>query len=702
MTKTLSGPQTNYTNSGTTNAIVVSGASFSSNLVNSGTISGGSATGILVESGSTIDGTISNAGKITAPGTGIFVGSVVEGGIVNRIGASIDATFYGIRVQNVSTFTGGISNNGVVSARSGINVEQFQTLTGGVTNAGTISAGKSAIRVQNGALFSGGILNNSGGLISAAFATSGNAINVNLISTFAGGITNAGTIVNETYDAISISEVSTFTGGVSNIGTISGIGSAVGIYVSSVGQFGSSLGGGITNAGLIHAYSDIDFGTVSTFFGGIVNTGTILGTRGGIFISQVGQFGTAASGEITNTGVISVASGPGITVESGSVDVFDLGEIVAGSGALAIGLFNGTDTLTLGSGYNIVGSVEGSGADILQLGGSGSGSFNLNSVGTQYTGFNTFNVVGGNWTVSGAGYEWNIGSGATLQLASGGILSAPVVSSGGTLDVLAGGTAVNVTLDRGGSLIVAPGGVVDGEVETIALGSGLFHSTASSGVTLELLSGATGSRTTIDAGGTELVTFGGTELVPTVANGGTLIVASGGTVELSGGIVPTLFAALPGATVEFISGSFPAPPAVVLTDLTVELLAGATGSGGTSLGGTILVGSHALLEGGTGLGGNVLTVSSGGTLSGGTSINGAVTIVLSGGKAVGGSAGPQGLGIFSAGAIVSGYQVGVTAQLLSHRGRLRRERQFRLAGPNLFSLAVVRSTPTSLLAALSS
>jgi autotransporter passenger strand-loop-strand repeat protein len=74
----------------------------------------------------------------------------------------------------------------------------------------------------------------------------------------------------------------------------------------------------------------------------------------------------------------------------------------------------------------------------LQLGGTGSGTFDLNSIGTQYKGFTTFDVVGAIWTVSGAGVFWNVDSG-TLRVASGGRLLDAAVSSGGTLAVLSGG-----------------------------------------------------------------------------------------------------------------------------------------------------------------------------------------------------------------------------------------------------------------------
>jgi autotransporter-associated beta strand protein len=60
------------------------------------------------------------------------------------------------------------------------------------------------------------------------------------------------------------------------------------------------------------------------------------------------------------------------------------------------------------------------GADVFQLGGTGTGAFNLSSLGTQYTGFSAFNVVGATWIATGTSNQnWTIAAG-TLQLGNGG------------------------------------------------------------------------------------------------------------------------------------------------------------------------------------------------------------------------------------------------------------------------------------------
>ena len=69
-----------------------------------------------------------------------------------------------------------------------------------------------------------------------------------------------------------------------------------------------------------------------------------------------------------------------------------------------------------------------SGHNTFQLGGTGSDTFDLNSIGAaaQYRGFTTFDVVGGAWTVSGGGTGWNV-NGGTLPLASGAVLPSTTV-----------------------------------------------------------------------------------------------------------------------------------------------------------------------------------------------------------------------------------------------------------------------------------
>ena len=89
-----------------------------------------------------------------------------------------------------------------------------------------------------------------------------------------GGITNAGRIAGASATGIELSSVTTFAGGIANSGTISAGHSNDGIFVRNASLFS----GGIRNnsGGRIAAGSSgIEVKLVTTFTGGISNAGTI-------------------------------------------------------------------------------------------------------------------------------------------------------------------------------------------------------------------------------------------------------------------------------------------------------------------------------------------------------------------------------------------------------------------------------------------
>ena len=282
-----------------------------------------------------------------------------------------------------------MTNSGSISAwRTGIVVADVRTFTGDISNSGTISATLSA------GIFVGG----------TSLATG--------VRTFNGDIINSGKIIGGG-SGIAVDDIGTFTGNVinSSSGTISASGAGISISDSR------TFIGNVSNGGLITAGTGIVVGCscgITNFTGDIVNSGNINATRTGILIQSISTF----AGGVTNTGTVSGASGI-VILGTSSVSIFDSGTII-GSGGTAIQFASGTNTLTLGPGFNIQGNVLGAGADTFQLGGSGTGAFNLSNIGTQYTGFTTFNVVSANWVATGTGNQnWNISSGATLQLGDG-------------------------------------------------------------------------------------------------------------------------------------------------------------------------------------------------------------------------------------------------------------------------------------------
>jgi fibronectin-binding autotransporter adhesin len=455
-------------------------STFLGSIVNQGSIT---ATGVGIEvngvaqfGSSTAAGNISNTGTITAV-TGIYIRAAITSGqtVVDTtmFGSIIDsgdilATKHGIWIG------GGATINSTATA---VDVTAL-TFTGGISNSGSLSAVADGIGVSDVATFSGGIVNATGATISA-----GNyGISVDLFGgdTFTGGITNNGTITGA-LDGIFVGDGSpkeTFLGGIINIGSITAT-SSNGIEVDDITVFGPGNGGGITNSGTIAAGNvGIGINHVATFYGAVTNTGTITG-----------------------------AIGIDLSLTAG-ISIFDSGVIDStGSTAIELNPTSGTDTLTLAAGYTITGNVVGGGSDTLQLGGSSAADFDFNDVGTQYTGFTTFDVIGGTWTTSGSGLDWNV-EGGTLQVSD--TVTDTTVDSGGTLDILAGGSADPTTVDAGGSETVSAGASDTG---ANVYGTQYVYGSASD--------------STVFAGGRVVVENGGT-ISGAIISGGTVEVVSGG------------------------------------------------------------------------------------------------------------------------------------------------------------------------------
>jgi len=226
---------------------------------------------------------------------------------------------------------------------------------------------------------------------------------------------------------------------------------------------------------------------VGTFLGSIVNHGTISAAAGvGIKLSSVSQFSDSdPRGDIVNTGTISGSIGIEL-VNTPDVSVFDSG-VITGTGGTAIEFDGGAtsgNTLTLAAGYTINGDVVGGGTDTLQLGGTGSASFNLGDVGTTYSGFTTIEVSGGTWSTTGTGSDWNVDGGA---FEVGGSATDSTVYAGGREVVENGGTADDTTIS-GGTMEVVSGGAPGASI-TFASNSGTLQIDADN--TGNLLAGTT-------------------------------------------------------------------------------------------------------------------------------------------------------------------------------------------------------------------
>ena len=464
---------------GPTGIFVYAVSNFAGGIANSGTI-GGNEYGVAIEFVSIFGGGISNAGTITGGEFGVYVDGTgtFSGGITNS--GQISGGGGGIQILNDGTFLGGITNSGQISGAgfAGIQIENDGTFLGGIVNSagGTISSsapGGKGILITNVAVFGsssagGGITN--AGLISSSDAI---AILVYTVTTFVGNITNSGT-VSAAQSGVIISAVSTFAGGIGNSGLIvGGLGAWDAIKVTNVGVFGTTgVGGGITNAGLIsspHATA-ILINNVTTFLGNITNSGTILGTHGGVIINAVSTF--AAS--ISNTGLIAAGAGGYDAIKVTGVGTFGVNS--AGGGIVNSGTLTGSNGIYVGNVTTFQGGITNTqkitaGSDGIFIGSTGtvSGAI-VNSAGATISGALVgiaLNSVANLGTTSAAGGISNAGTitGATGIKITGNVVfvgSAAIVNTGNITGT--GGTAITAATEASAVVIDQNGGTITGNV----------------------------------------------------------------------------------------------------------------------------------------------------------------------------------------------------------------------------------------------
>ena len=196
--------------------MLIASSTFGGGITNSGgTIAGGNSGPAVSITSNEFDGSITNAGTITQTGVGVGIriagsgGASFNGSIVN--GGTLGAFQTAVVVQGLTTFSGSIVNTAGHSIAShscgAVLAQQISTFVGGISNAGTIAmapvANSSAIfgvKVSNIGLFRGGITN-TGSIVSTG--SCGVAIAVAAVSSFGGGIVNAaGATLNTVQTAI--------------------------------------------------------------------------------------------------------------------------------------------------------------------------------------------------------------------------------------------------------------------------------------------------------------------------------------------------------------------------------------------------------------------------------------------------------------------------------------------------------------------
>lgn len=361
--------------------VLLNGSTISSGIENTGTIQG--TTGIFMWSSSILGG-ITNSGQINGQAFGVYLSSAdVQGGITNQAGGMIQASDGGLVISN-SSVTDGIINDGMIETTStsggrGIKIEAGGSLSGGITNNGTISAyghGIEIIGAPGGvtSMVSGGIVNNGGIGASDAGWGDESAIRIADGGILNDGITNTGLLQGRGY-GINLRYLGTLNGDIVNSGTITGV-NRVGIYVDGdlvgniVNQAGGTIeggaegiyvsetqvDGGITNAGTITGSGSTDAAiaiqSTSTLTGAITNSGQINGVGRGLIVLN-----SDIQGGITNQagGTINATTFNALHVQSSTVDgITNHGTIDGAGAALAI-----LGTSTISSGIVNTGTIAG-------------------------------------------------------------------------------------------------------------------------------------------------------------------------------------------------------------------------------------------------------------------------------------------------------------------------------------------------------
>jgi uncharacterized protein with beta-barrel porin domain len=340
--------------------------------------------------------TCTNSISLSGGANGIFDSATLT--VTNTGSGTISGGVFGINAADTANVTNfGIISGGVfgINAPNAANIINYGTISGGIS----ISASAS------------NVTNNLGTISGSIFGINANVATVN----------NSGAISGGTFGIFAT------TATVTNSGTILVAAGGRGINATDAAT--------VTNSGTISGGA---FGVFANNIADVSNSGTLSGSSSGI---------SAASGTVTNSGTISGANGINF---GGNSDILNSGT-VTGTGGTAINFVAGSNMLTLGPGFVINGKVIGAGTDTFQLGGAGSGTFDLSLIGAtrQYEGFSTFNKVGSStWTLTGANslaLPWTVEQG-TLDVA-GSLANSPFTVQGGTL--LVGGTIGTATVNGG-------------------------------------------------------------------------------------------------------------------------------------------------------------------------------------------------------------------------------------------------------------
>ena len=423
-------------------------AGTSANVLNrsGGTISGNNA-GIVAGGAITLD----NAGSVTSFVDGVSAGTSAT--ILNRSTGTISGNNVGIAAAGDLTLDNAGSITSVTDAvTSGANANIINRSTGTINGSTAAIAAVGGVTLDNSGIINANLTGVSAGTTADVTNNASGTIFGNLAGVNAGTsatVSNAGSITSSTNGIATGTSLSLI-----NSGTISG--PNTGVFAGTTGTIANSgsissftAGIRITTSGTV---TNLAGGTISGSAAGIRDDGNLVLNNAGT-ITSLDHGINVATGQITNTETVSAPVGLDFT--SGPSTVFNAGSIT-GTGGVAIQFAGSGNVLTLGPGSTISGTAMGTGADTLQLGGTGAASFDVSAIGVQYQGFSTFNKVDqSTWTLTGTStYAGPVNVIAGQLVVTGSIASTSLTTVDAGAVLSGTGITGNTTINGG---VLSPG-----------------------------------------------------------------------------------------------------------------------------------------------------------------------------------------------------------------------------------------------------
>jgi autotransporter-associated beta strand protein len=349
--------------------------------------------------------------RLFGRGVGLFVGApALAGAIVLLAG---EAAWGNCSPQSqsgvIATCTGSTLNQGLGPENTSADVNGF--------GYGTVSHVGITVSVDNNASVTG----TAGGIVGNGLTVTNNT---------GATITGFGSAINSWLGSANVTNSGTITSPASV--AISGNAGA-----TVINNTGATINGG--EHGIVSYDGDVD----------VTNSGSITG----ITDDAIQAWGSVTT--TNNTGGSITGGRYGIRAVTGAASIFNAGTITGGTAAIY--LQTGDSTLTLGPGSTITGGVVAVGSNTFQLGGTGTATFDVSVLDTQYVGFTTFNKISNSvWTLTGAStYTGPVNVNAGRLIVDGNISSVSLVTVNAGATLSGNGVVGSTTVNAGGTL--APG-----------------------------------------------------------------------------------------------------------------------------------------------------------------------------------------------------------------------------------------------------